>query len=1172
MWIGSGLPATQAVSPCFVPRSAFSAAIFKAHASHSPGIDLPMIEDYDEQRQGPMVGMKLSHYRVVEQVGAGGMGVVYRAHDEQLERDVALKVLPAGMLADETARRRFRKEALALAKLNHPNVATVHEFGSQDDTDFLVTEYIPGVTLDDKLANGALPSKEVVRLGIQLAQGLSAAHDQGIVHRDLKPANLRLTPDGRLKILDFGLAQLMPLRAGLNLTATLTTSQEITGTLPYMAPEQLRGEATDARTDIWAAGAVLFEMATGRRPFPESNGPLLINAILTRDPEPPTKLNRQVSLGLENVILKALEKDPARRYQSVRELEVDLERLTAGVSPLAKPGRRLLSPSTIAGAAIVLLAVALSGYFFFFRLHRGKRAESAVSAPIKQRPSIAVMGFKNLAGRPDLAWLSTAFSEMLTTELAAGEQLRAVPSESVAQMKISLALPETDSFGKETLVRIRQSVGADDVVSGSYIPVGDDQIRLDLRLQDAVAGETLAAVSAKGPAAKLDEVVSQAGAELRAKLGLGGLSESQSADVKVSLPSNPEAARLYAEGLAKLRVFDALGARDLLQKAVALEPNFSLSHGALATAWRSLGYDARAKEESQKAFARSSKLPREERLSVEARYRETTNDWDKAVEIYRSLFSFFPDNLEYGLQLARTQASAGKGQEALSTIALLRKFPPPQRDDPRIDLAEGVAARSLGDFRRFEASAAQAAAKGQAQGSRLVVAQARTDQCVALRHLGKPKDSIAACEEAQGIYASAGSKRGVAMALNNIANSYYDQGDLAGAKNIYEQALATYREIGDQRGIAGALDNIASVSGDMGDTAGARKLSEQSLKIYREIGDYTGMAETLNNIGAAQVLEGDFGAAAKSFQQALDIWRKIGDKTGMATALTNLGDMLLGQGELAEAKLHYQEAFSTFHDSGQKGKSAYPLSGLAQVLSAEGDLEAAKGKYRDVLAICRETNDKHEWAYALFGMASVIERQGDLVTARHRHEEALAIRKEIGEKGTEAESLLALADLTIEEGHPEDGEALARKALNEFQTEKLKDDEVMAHSVLARSLLAQHKLAEARKQIDLAAGLAARSPVVEARLDYAIAAARVKGATGSVGEAVKSIEAALAEAGKHGYVAYQYEARFALGELEMRSGSIRAGRMRLNALEKDARAKGFLLIARKAAAASTAPS
>ena len=287
-----------------------------------------------------MIGQSLSHYRLVEQIGAGGMGVVYRAHDEQLERDVAVKVLPAGMLTDDRARRRFRTEALALAKLNHPNIATVHEFGNQANTDFLVTEYIPGITLDEKLEKGGLPLKDTVLLGSQLAVGLSVAHEQGIIHRDLKPGNLRLTPDGRLKILDFGLAQLMPQGGETDIARTLTQAQGMVGTLPYMAPEQLRGEGADVRSDIWAAGAVLYEMATGERAFPDANPAMLCNAILAKDPEPPSSRNPMISPGLENVILKALAKDPGHRYQSAKELAVDLERITAGITPVARVRRQ----------------------------------------------------------------------------------------------------------------------------------------------------------------------------------------------------------------------------------------------------------------------------------------------------------------------------------------------------------------------------------------------------------------------------------------------------------------------------------------------------------------------------------------------------------------------------------------------------------------------------------------------------------------------------------------------------------------------------------------------------------------------------------------------------------------------------------------------------------------
>ncbi|HVP52031.1 MAG TPA: serine/threonine-protein kinase, partial [Terriglobales bacterium] len=271
----------------------------------------------------------LSHYRILEQIGAGGMGVVYRAHDEHLDCDVALKVLPPGKLADEAARKRFRKEALALSKVNHPNIAVVHDFDTQNGTDFLVEELIPGLSLSEMLVSGPLPERDIVNLGSQLAEGLQAAHQQGIIHRDLKPANIRVTPDVRLKILDFGLARVVRPSSPTALTASETQAPSFAGTLPYMAPEQLLAERVDPRTDIWAVGCVLYEMATSRPPF-LGYGPALIDAILHQPAPAASKLNSKVSPGLEAIILKCLDKNAENRYQSAKELAVDLRRLQTG--------------------------------------------------------------------------------------------------------------------------------------------------------------------------------------------------------------------------------------------------------------------------------------------------------------------------------------------------------------------------------------------------------------------------------------------------------------------------------------------------------------------------------------------------------------------------------------------------------------------------------------------------------------------------------------------------------------------------------------------------------------------------------------------------------------------------------------------------------------------------
>src|SRR3989449_1281036 len=293
-----------------------------------------------------MIAETLTHYRIVEKIGEGGMGVVYRARDERLDRDVAIKVLPTGTLADDTARKRFRKEALALAKLSHPNIGVIHDFDTQEGVDFLVMEYIAGTTLAERLTAGALPEKEVLAVGAQIVAALEEAHEHGVVHRDLKPGNILVTPKGQAKVLDFGLAKLLRPESEISTSDELSSTAALAGTLPYMSPERLRGEPADARSDIYGAGAVLYEMATGQRPFREELATRLADAILHQPPVSPRALNARVSPELERIILKCLDKDPDNRYQSAKEMAADLRRLAA---PAADPAVPASLPTQVPG-------------------------------------------------------------------------------------------------------------------------------------------------------------------------------------------------------------------------------------------------------------------------------------------------------------------------------------------------------------------------------------------------------------------------------------------------------------------------------------------------------------------------------------------------------------------------------------------------------------------------------------------------------------------------------------------------------------------------------------------------------------------------------------------------------------------------------------------------------
>jgi serine/threonine-protein kinase len=523
-----------------------------------------------------MIGKTIGHYCVVEKIGEGGMGVVYRAHDTRLDRDVALKLLPSGTLADEAARKRFRKEALALARLNHPNIATIHDFDTQDSLDFLVSEYISGLTLSEKLASGPLPEKEIARLGMQLAQGLAAAHEQGVIHRDLKPDNLRLTPDGRLKILDFGLAKLFKPAASADLTHSLMETQAGAGTLPYMAPEQIRGEPIDARTDIYAAGEVLYEMATDQRVFREKLSSRLMDDIVHKAPVSPRALNDRVSPDLERIILKCLEKEPERRYQSAKELDVDLLRLAAPASAPSEPATRPMKTfwqksATRAGIGLLTLAVLLVA------LDRAGWLDRLVRrAPAARIESLAVLPLENLSRDPEQEYFTEGMTDTLITDLAQIKALRVISRTSVMRYKQT----------KESLPDIARALHVDAVVEGSVTRSGD-RVRITAQLIEAATDRHLWAKSYDGDLrdvlALQSEVAQAIAREIEVKL-----TPQEQTLLTRSHAVNPEAYQLYLKGRFFWRKFVAGGITksiEYYQQAIEKDPNYAAAYAGLADSY-----------------------------------------------------------------------------------------------------------------------------------------------------------------------------------------------------------------------------------------------------------------------------------------------------------------------------------------------------------------------------------------------------------------------------------------------------------------------------------------------------------------------------------------------------------------------------------------------------------
>ncbi|HKI03481.1 MAG TPA: tetratricopeptide repeat protein [Thermoanaerobaculia bacterium] len=1121
-------------------------------------------------------------YRVVRFIARGGMGEVYEVEDLELRERVALKTVRPEAARDTLAVERFRREIQLARKVTHPNVCRIFDVGSAAGTIFLTMELLPGETLSQRLRRaGPMPTEEALPVARQIADALHAAHQAGVVHRDLKPGNVVLVESRgavgpiRAVVTDFGLARLESGLESPGQALTLTAAAAVVGTPAYLAPEQVEGSEITAMTDIYALGIVLYEMLTGTVPFLGENALTTAVKRLREAPVPPRTHVPGLDPRWEAAILRCLERDPAARFRTAPEV---LQALTAppradtvtvlqpppSPTPAAppRPGARRRKLQ-IAGLAVLILLsfAAVWVRYTQWRARQTVATEGLVLPPLDNvalRTSVAVLGFKDLSGNPNTAWLSSALAEMLSTELAAGGGVRVAAGENVARAKVELGLGAADSLAGDTLSRLRALLGTDAVVLGSYVVLdepGGRRIRLDLRLQDTLAGETTATVAETGGERQLFDLVSRVGKRLRRELGVEELA-GDAGEVRAALPAGPEAARLYSEGLGRLRLFDPVGARDRLSRAVAAEPGNALSHSALAAAWSALGYDGRAREEAKTAFDLAGNLPREERLLIEGRYREATQDWSRAVRTYWTLWSMFPDSLDHGLRLAAAQTAAGRVEDALATAGALRTLPPPTRDDPRIDLAEATAAGARADFERQRTAAAKAAAKGAAQGAPLMVARARLLECRALRNLGRPDAALAACGEGRKLHAAAGDRSGVAEALTHAANVLYDRGDLPGARRLYEQALETGREIGNRGAEAGALNNIAVVLKSQGDLERARQLYQEVLAISREIGSRGGEAYALNNLAGVLLRRGELDEAARLLGESLQIRREQQDRAGEAYALDNLGVALRRKGDLAGARRRHDEALAIRRRIGQKIGEVTSLNNLGSVLLDQGELSAARRSFASSLALCRQTGNKSASAYALFGLGEVLAREGNAGEARNRHEEALAIRDQLGEKGARAESRLALASVLLEAGDAVRGSDLARDAAVELGQQGATSGEALALAVSAGAAEARGDIAQAQAAIDRATILVQKDQDLRARLSVELAAARLARSR----EPEQALRSVIDRAARSGLLELRLQAELTLAERAARQD----GGAKLVNLEKEARALGYGAIARQA--------
>jgi tetratricopeptide (TPR) repeat protein len=941
-----------------------------------------------------------ARYRIFGQLGVGGMGVVYKARDEELGTDIALKVLRPDLGTNPEWISRFRRELVLARAVTHKNVVRIHDIGESEGLRFLTMSLVEGRSLLDVLGkDGSLPVDRALHIFRQVAEALQQAHDAGIVHRDMKPGNILLGADDVAYITDFGVARSLEHDG-------LTRSGAIVGTLDYLSPEQVAGDPLDARSDIYALGIVLFEMFTNQLPFNAGSQAEALAQRITGRPRDIDETGVHVPAYVRNVIRRCLERNRGRRYASVRELVADLDAKRAP--------RRTRPPRAAVVLGLVLLAAATAALYRPWTAWRRTGPVLSARAPVPEPApiSVAVLPLADETGDPALAWTATGVAEMLAGHLAETPQLRVLDSGRVVRTLHDLALAAA-TRDEASLKRLAELLEVSCLVTGSVRRAGTT-LRVDLSLlspSDAgtVASRTMSAETTD--AAGLFRLVGELGERLRSDLGAPRppsrpLPEPQTASL--------EAAKAYREGRERLAVGDSVGAAPSFERALGADPGFAAALLGLSQAYQALGYHDKALAASEKAAETVGSAETRLAWRVRAHRALLRGDSPEAERAYAELVTRYPNDAEALLDLAAAQASQGAIAKAVLTLKRVTEL---DRSDPRAWFLLGKNMILAGDARKAVTDPLVRALalmtqldNGQGQGDVL------NAMGVAHQRLGEYPQALARYAEAAAIRKKVGDKRGAAVSLMNRASVHLAMGRFAEAEPDLLGAREVYLKIGDRKGLADVWNDFGSLYEGRGEYREAQKAYQEALRLRRELGDDQKLAQSYDNVGYIFFLEGERDNAFVYWQQALDLRRKVGDKAGIVVSTQNMGFLQIAQGRWPEAMKSFLEALDRAREIDFTKALAVSHGNIGLLHQYEGRYPAASSAYAEALKILKRLDDKRGLAEFTIKEAMTLIELGRLGEAQAKLDAASAWVQETRNREQSADFQTAVGEWQLAKG------------------------------------------------------------------------------------------------------------------------------------------------------------